>query len=143
MGSEVTEFLKTYWPSIMSIVISFLTLMIVFQILGVNFNPVQDKHIEKVVTIESFDTAPSQEIIKKKNSGNLHKLHETCSGFSKRACSTASYCILGGHNDSDQMECVGGGRSGPTYHTTDSGDPVKFDYFWYKGDCHGNCPKDK
>ena len=45
MGSEVTEFLKTYWPSIMSIVISFLTLMIVFQILGVNFNPVQDKHI--------------------------------------------------------------------------------------------------
>ena len=56
MSAEVVDFLKTYWPSIMSVVITFITLIIVFQIVGVNFTPVEDKHIEKVVTIESFDT---------------------------------------------------------------------------------------
>lgn len=140
MSAEVVDFLKTYWPSIMSVVITFITLIIVFQIVGVNFTPVEDKHIEKVVTIESFDTEPSQDIIGKTNSNNLGKLHEVCSGFSTRACKNASYCVLLGGNESKPM-CVGGSRAGPTYHTKDGKD-IDYDYFWHKGKCVGKCPKE-
>ena len=56
------DFLKKQWPSILTVVITFLTLIMIFQIVGVNFSPVEDKHVEKVVTIESFDTEPSQDV---------------------------------------------------------------------------------
>ena len=105
MSAEVSEFLKTYWPSIMSVVVAFLTLIIVFQIVGMNFTPVEDKHIEKVVTIESFDTEPSQEAIEKTNRGDLAKLHKVCGDFGKRACKSASYCVLLGGKDTEPR-CV-------------------------------------
>ena len=141
MSAEVTEFLKTYWPSIMSVVVAFLTLIIVFQIVGMNFTPVEDKHIEKVVTIESFDTEPSQEAIEKTNRGDLAKLHKICGDFSKRACKSASYCVLLGGKETEPR-CVGGGRAGPTYHTADGKD-IDYDYFYHKGSCYGNCPEEK
>lgn len=137
----MNDFLKTHWPSIMSVVITFITLMIVFQILGVNFNPVEDKHIEKVVTIESFDTDASQDIIKKNISGDLHKQEETCRGFSTRACRNSSFCVL-----LDGDRCHSGNRTGLTFHTDDEGKEIKYNYFWFHNKCKSRagelCPKE-
>ena len=129
-----SNFLKKQWPSIITVVIVFLTLIIIFQIVGVNFSPIQDKHVEKVVTIESFDTEPTQDVIPANHNHNPKPLHETCTSHSKRACKTASFCVL-----LDGEKCVGGSRHGPTYLTQD-GDKVDFNYHYHKNKCYGKCP---
>ena len=128
------DFLKKQWPSILTVVITFLTLIMIFQIVGVNFSPVEDKHVEKVVTIESFDTDPSQSVIPGNHNHDPKPLHDTCTTHSKRACKTASFCVL-----LDGEKCVGGNRHGPTYLTQD-GDKVDYNYYYYKNKCYGKCP---
>lgn len=132
---NIADFLKKQWPSILTVVITFLTLILVFQILGVNFSPVEDKHIEKVVTIESFDTDPSQEVIQDNNNHDHKALHDTCTTHSKQACKTASYCVL-----LDGESCVGGNRQGPSY-LTKNGNKVDYKYYYHKHKCYGKCPE--
>lgn len=132
---NIADFLKKQWPSILTVVITFLTLILVFQILGVNFSPVEDKHIEKIVTIESFDTDPSQEVIPDNNDHDHKTLHDTCTTHSKRACKTASYCVL-----LDGESCVGGNRHGPSY-LTKNGNKVDYKYYYHKHKCYGKCPE--
>jgi len=143
-GAELKDFINKYWPSIITVVITFLKLIIVFQIVGVDFNPVEDKHIQKVVTIESFDTEPNQETIPKANNNDAVKIHNICTGFSDRACKTASYCVLLGNNKEEpaKLRCVGGRSSGPTY-LTEKGKDVEYDYYYHKHKCHGACPQEK
>lgn len=128
-----SDFLKKQWPNILTVVITFLTLIMIFKIVGVNFTPVQDKHIEKVVTIESFDTDPSQDVIAENHHHNPKPLHDTCTTHSARACKTSSFCVL-----LDGEKCVGGDKHGPTYLTQD-GDKVDFNYYHHKNTCHGMC----
>lgn len=128
------DFLKKQWPSILTVVITFLTLIMIFQIVGVNFSPVEDKHVEKVVTIESFDTEPSQDVIPGNHNHNPKPLHDTCTTHSTRACKTSSFCVL-----LDGEKCVGGNRHGPTYLTQD-GDKVDYNYYYHKNKCYGKCP---
>ena len=132
---NIADFLKKQWPSILTIVITFLTLILVFQILGVKFSPVEDKHIEKVVTIESFDTEPSNEVIPDNNDHDHKALHDTCTTHSKRACKTASYCVL-----LDGESCVGGNGQGPSY-LTKNGNKVDYKYYYHKHKCYGKCPE--
>ena len=47
-------FFRTQGAYIIMIVVIIFTLLTLFSILGVTFTPVEDKHIQKVVTIESF-----------------------------------------------------------------------------------------
>ena len=130
------DFLKQQWPSILTVVITFLTLILVFQILDVNFSPIENKHIEKVVTIESFDTNPSQDVIPGNHNHNPKPLHDTCTTHSTRACKTASFCVL-----LDGEKCVGGNKHGPTYLTQD-GDKVDYNYYYHKNKCYGKCPEE-
>lgn len=134
----LSDFLEKYWPSILTVVVTFLTLIMVFQITGVNFSPIEDKHVEKVVTIESFDTkdtTPSQDVIPENFNHDPKPLHDTCTTHSVRACKTASYCVL-----LDGDRCVGGGRHGPSYLTKD-GNKVDFNYYYHKNKCYGKCPQ--
>ena len=57
--SNVKNFLKTYWPSILTVVVTFLTLITAFNILDINFNKTVDKKVEKIVTVEAFSSSPS------------------------------------------------------------------------------------
>lgn len=131
---QLRDFLKTYWPSILTVVVTMLTLIIIFQAIGVDFSPIEDKHIQKVVTIESFQTDPSQEVIPNNNNHDHKALHDTCTTHSKRACKTASYCVL-----LDGDSCVGGNKHGPSYLTKD-GNKVDYKYYYYKHKCYGKCP---
>ena len=126
------NFLKDNWPHIFTVVIIFITLIVIFQTLGVNFNPKKDSEIQKVVTIEKFDNA--SETIPASHDNNLNKIHKTCKSLSTDACSNASYCVL-----LDGNKCVGGNKSGPTY-LTENGESVDYDYYHHKKLCKGKCP---
>ena len=53
---EIKDFLKEQGANIFTVTIILLTLIVLFKMFGVNFNPIKDSHIEKVVTIESFSS---------------------------------------------------------------------------------------
>lgn len=131
----LADFLETYWPSILTVVVTFLTLLTVFKMTGVNFTPVEDKHVDKVVTIEGFESTPDSEAVVAANDGDKLALHGICTGLSSKACKNASYCVLLSGD-----RCVGGTKRGPTYLTKD-GNKVDYEYYHHKGECKGACPE--
>ena len=52
--STVKNFLKDEWPMILIVVVVFMTLLSIFLILGINFNPPTNKKIQKEVVVESM-----------------------------------------------------------------------------------------
>ena len=51
---EAHSFFKKQGPNVLTIVVMFMTALVLFKIMGVDFNPKSDKHITNVVTIESM-----------------------------------------------------------------------------------------
>lgn len=47
-------FLASQGANILTLVVMFLTVIVLFKMIGVDFNPKIDKHIAKVVTVESM-----------------------------------------------------------------------------------------
>jgi hypothetical protein len=129
----MTNFLIDHWPHIISVVIMLFTFIIIFNILGVNFSPIKNTHVEKVVTIEGFDTHPTLETVPN-NNYNTQQKHEICKDLSSSACTNASFCTL-----LNGEKCVIGSKHGPTYLTED-GNKVDFNYYYHKGKCYGKCP---
>jgi len=120
-----------HWPDILMVSITLLTLIILFKILGIHFNNINDKmfpkSIEKIITIENFETHPTLETIPKNYNYDLNKMHNTCKGLSNQSCTSASFCVL-----LDNEECVGGNDTGPTYTTENNS-------YIHKGMCYGTC----
>ena len=133
--TDVKDFLKTYWPSILTVIVTFLTLLTAFKILKVNFNPVVDKRIEKVVTIEAFESDNSIKSAEKENGNKLHDKHEICKSFDCETAATTSMCVC-----LDGKTSVGGSHTGPTF-LTENGKDIDYKYYHHKGICHGECPK--
>jgi hypothetical protein len=127
-------FLRTQGSYIIMIVVIFLTLLTLFSILGVTFTSVEDKHIQKVVTIESFDSDFSDGLCEK-HSDEPHEIEEKCKALTEDNCNSTSCCVwLNGE------KCVSGNRHGPTYHT-DGDKDIDVSYFHHKNTCTGDCPK--
>jgi len=53
-ASGMGTFFASQGPNILTLVVMFLTVIVLFKMLGVDFNPKVDKHIAKVVTVESM-----------------------------------------------------------------------------------------
>jgi len=51
---ELNSFIINQWPIMLIIVVIFITLLSIFSILGINFNPQKNKVIEKEVVVESY-----------------------------------------------------------------------------------------
>ena len=128
-------FLKEQGPNILTVVVVFITLLGLFAILGVNFDPVVDKHVEKVVTIESFGPSSRAESACDKYHSDPMKIDSWCQTLSKKGCVATSCCVL-----LNGEKCAGGSRTGPTFHTS-NGKDVDYDHYHHRGDCIGNCPK--
>ena len=133
-------FLRTQGAYIIMVVVIFFTLLTLFSILGVTFTPIQDKHIQKVVTvdevvtIESFDSDFSDGLCEK-HSDEPHEIEEKCKALTEDNCNSTSCCVwLNGE------KCVSGNRHGPTYHT-DGDKDIDVSYFHHKNTCTGDCPK--
>lgn len=133
--ANVKDFLKTYWPSILTVVVTFITLLTAFSILNVNFNQPKNTQIEKVVTVEAFSSKPNIDALHQVYKGDLPALDNLCKGFSVDTANTASFCVC-----LDGKTPVGGSVRGPTYLTKD-GEKIDYKYYTWKGTCpRGNCP---
>ena len=53
-ASGMGAFFASQGPNIITLVVMFLTVIVLFKMLGVDFNPTVDKHVAKVVTVESM-----------------------------------------------------------------------------------------
>jgi hypothetical protein len=133
--SDIRSFLQQQGPNIITVVVVFLTLLVLFAILGVNFDPVVDKHVEKVVTIESFGPSSRAESACDRFHDDPKKIDGWCQSLSKKGCVASSCCVLLNGN-----KCVGGSKSGPTFHTS-NGKDVDYDHYHHRDNCIGNCPK--
>ena len=112
------SFYKDNWPNIITVVIVLLTMIITFQIFKIDFNPVKDKEIKKIVTVETFKI----------------KLPE-CEKRSVEGCKSSPDCVL-----LDGSKCVAGTAYGPTVLVED-GKNVEYNYYFHKHECFGkNCP---
>ena len=125
--TNVKSFLKKYWPSILTVVVTFLTLIIAFKILDVNFNPVVNKKIEKIVTVETFSSSPSIESLEKISKADPQEQDRLCRTFSVDTANKSSMCVC-----LDGKTPVGGSATGPTY-LTNKGKKVDFDFYTYRG----------
>lgn len=117
-GAQIAHFFSEYGTTILNVVILFITLLVTFSIMGVNFNPSKiNKTVQKVVTIESFD-------------GNFCKTYETnpaelnkkCNLLTEENCTLTSCCgWLNG------TTCVASNKanSNPIYFTDSSGNKIK------------------
>ena len=113
------EFLIEQWPIVLTIVIIFITLLTLFAILGINFNPSKNKIIQKEVIVESFNDNNNNN----KNSlsddfctqfsSQSDVLDKQCNKLTEHNCNTTGCCIwLNG------KQCVAGNERGPTFLTT-------------------------
>ena len=140
---EIKDFLKEQGANIFTVTIILLTLIVLFKMFGVNFNPIKDSHIEKVVTIESFSSKINkynlvskitpESICNTQASQNPQIIHDWCGSLTPSNCTKTTCCIL-----LDGSKCVGGNENGPTFHT-ENGKNVDYNYYNHKLGCFGKC----
>ena len=112
----MNSFFAQQGANILTVIIVFLALLTLFSILGVDFNPVVDKYVEKVVTIESFGTAIDPEAgCQATTPADKDTFCKSIKNESN--CTATSCCIF-----LNGKKCVGGGKRGPTYHTKNGED---------------------
>jgi len=128
----MNSFFAEQGANILTVVIIFLTLLTLFSIMGVNFNPVVDKHVEKVVTIESFDVAIDPEAGCHMSTNPSDKDTFCKSIQNESNCTATSCCIF-----LNGKKCVGGSKRGPTYHTK-NGEDIDVKYYAYRDDVYEN-----
>ena len=134
MGITVEQFFKIYGPDVLTVVVVLIASLVLIAILGINLNPPKHTHIEKVVTIENFDSKFSDGLCQL-NAGEPHKIEADCNTLHEDNCRATSCCIW-----INGQKCVAGNERGPRYHTDNNKDRINIDYFYYKDKCLGDCP---
>jgi hypothetical protein len=131
MDSPIKEFLQQQWPNVLTIVIIFITLLSIFSILGIKFNHIKNKMIQKIVTVESFVTDNLSDSFCSDYSSDANKLDKQCNNLTENNCNSTGCCIWLNGN-----KCVAGGERGPMFHTTDGKD-VDVEFYSWKNKCYG------
>ena len=104
----------------------FITLLSIFSILGINFNPITNKKIQKIVTVESFSPDNLSDSFCSDYLTDSNKLNNQCNKLTESNCNSTSCCIwLNG------TSCVAGNASGPTFRTT-KGKPIEVKSYSYQ-----------
>ena len=142
-----TEFLTEQWPIILTVVVIFITLLSMFAILGINFNPSKNKIIQKEVVVESFNDNNNKNSLSDdfctQFSSQSDVLNKQCNKLTEHNCNTTGCCVwLNG------KQCVAGNERGPTFLTTKTDNKktivdvdVDVAYYYYKDKCFGkDCP---
>ena len=73
-----------------------------------------------------------------KYKGQSHLLEEHCNKLANGVCKVSGCCILAHNSGDNSNKCIAGNVSGPTFHTTEDGTDLNFDYYYYKNKCYGN-----
>jgi secreted trypsin-like serine protease len=120
MTSVVIEYFKQNIDNIILVAILFITLLVVFAMLNVDFNPLIRKSLKKVVTIEplqnnnndkpkSFHNRLTSSFCNKTNSPSQQE--EKCKKLNEHSCNSTNCCIWLSNNT-----CVTGNKGGPVFH---------------------------
>jgi hypothetical protein len=134
------DFLKQFSAPTLSVGIFILGLMVFFSIIDFDLTPVEDKHIEKVVDIEAFDSMTSTGFCKS-HEGDRKSLQESCSKLTKDNCLATSCCVYAKMKGKEQ--CHSGDQHGPTFRRNENGKTHDIDYYYFRHKCYGNgCPKE-
>ena len=119
---EIKKFLANEWENILTVVIVFLGLLSIFAFLGINFNPVKNKTVEKVVVVESFNANANangngsyslSDSFCTQFSAVPDDLEKKCNTLTKDNCKSTKCCIW--LNNDNNEKCVAGDKYGPTY----------------------------
>ena len=141
-----------------SVTIILLTLITTFHILGITFAEPEVEVIDKIVTIENFQTTgsggtpPNVEVVvineqdKARHrqsilggaclahSNDPHGMEDYCTGLSDGGCGALTCCVW-----LNNSMCVAGDEDGPTFHTH-QGQNRDVKYYRHKGKYYGDAP---
>ena len=144
--------IKEYWPTVFTLVIIFIFLIVLFQILNFNLNKIETMNEDSIhhtdnnhhnhnipsvddsLTVETFTPSSSIDFIQKINDNDPVKLNDICKSFSHETCKISDFCVL-----LNGEKCVGGNVNGPTF-LTEQGKDVDLHYYIHKNKCRGECP---
>ena len=128
-----------------------ITLVVLFLFIGLIYVVVNNIHLKgnddfkritkKVIIVEGMENneTPSANICDKYE-GNSIEAEKHCSTLEDSICKLSSCCVLAGNGQT--TKCVAGDNTGPTYQSDDDGNPLNFDYYYYKNKCYGSeCPE--
>ncbi|MAR50976.1 MAG: hypothetical protein CML42_07610 [Rhodobacteraceae bacterium] len=139
---NVYEYIKNNFGSIMLVVIGFFLVMAYTSINNINFEK-NEKELDKKFIIETFlennknmnsksSLGEKSKMLKTKQkitnsncSGKLDVIDSTCKKHKYKLSCTSYDCCNWGKRD-NKLQCVGGGKDGPTFGSK------KFDYYYYK-----------
>ena len=119
---------------IMIVAVSMIGLIIFFTRVGFDLTPVEDVHLEKVVTVEGYANSFCDSYV-----GNNNELNKECSNLTKKNCLSTSCCVYSKMNGKEG--CFSGNEHGPTYRYNDVGKTNEIDYYYYKNKCYGDSCK--
>jgi hypothetical protein len=122
---------------ILTVVIVFITLLSIFLILGINFNPSTNKIIQKEVVVESmasgntFSNPSNNDNFCNQFSSQSHVLDKQCNRLTEHNCNATNCCVWLTTKDKNQS-CVAGGEGGPTFLSS-GGKDIDVAYYSFKG----------
>lgn len=131
--SELVDFIKQNYLSILTIIVVVLILLVTMAIKGINLNsPKSESKLVQQVVIETLDT------LRGSNStlaasfcesylGNSQELEGACNQLTENNCAQAKCCVYA------KEKCVAGGKDGPTYKTDKDGKLLTIDSYYYLG----------
>ena len=120
MSSVVIQYFKRNIVNIILVAILFITLLVIFAMLNVDFTSLVRKSLKKVVTIEplqnnndskskSFHNRLTSSFCDKSNSPSQQE--QKCEKLNENSCNSTSCCIWLSNNT-----CVAGNKAGPVFH---------------------------
>lgn len=134
LSTNDVPFYKAYFSEIIIVVVIILGSLTLFALLNIDLNEIQDKRVQKIVTIEKLDNMLlGDSICSSKNDPS--EINSMCNQLTNKNCKVSSCCVVLNGN-----KCVGGNADGPTFHS-ENGEKINVDYYYYKNKCFGNCPK--
>lgn len=165
-NSIALNYFKNNLSNIILGFIIIITLLVIFAMLNIDFNPLVRKSLKKVVTIEpmsnNFHKRMTTAFCDKNNLPHVQE--KKCEKLNRNSCNATSCCIWLSNNT-----CVAGNESGPTFHgkrantldginvssddngivhgqqcnTIDGKKCFTLDYYYFKSKCfnaRGKCP---
>ena len=137
--SELKNVFNLVGPQMLSVAIIMIGLIVFFAIIELKMTPLQDRQVQKVVNIETFNNndtnANNDNGFCKTHEGDRNKLQESCSGMTKDNCLATSCCVYALMDGKEQ--CHSGDINGPTFKRDKNGKSKNIDYYYFRDKCIG------
>jgi len=142
--AESHKFIKKHFLDIL-LVSLFLLIGLIYIVLNnihLKTNDEFKRATQQVIIVEGMennDDTPNLDICSKYK-GDSIETEKHCSTLEEGVCKFSGCCVLAGNGST--KKCVAGDSTGPTYQSDDDGNPLNFDYYYYKNKCYGaECPE--